>query len=375
MEYNRVDLIDKNLEKYFLDKELIILINGINKGKYIIKSVEKDHFKVVDEENVHRAIHYFRIYKNSFFTDESLNELFDNEISKKILDYEKYLDNNKDKIIEETNKIINEFEELLHTTYNVYKPYEFRIRRNRYIYVNIITTKSGNIHELIKDYIDSNDGEYSNINFEELFDKCPEELKEYNENSLGFTNIYYSMALYSTFVNPNIDYFGTSDDKVTEEEYERLYNNRTLTKEEINAYKEDDIYEFLKLGKKLYELKDKYGYYKYNRWRFHNYGCDSNGINANFINDNKTVIFITYRGPASKVIKSLSKMYPNEEFICSYLNLSRQELIKEVIKNKDIKTSKIHRFRRMLVNKYQLKLDYAVKYFDNGKLYITGVID
>ena len=110
-------------------------------------------------------------------------------------------------------------------------------------------------------------------------------------------------------------------------------SNFILKHSEIDAIKEkygNDLSELLKLGKKAFTNKVKYGYQDWYDWSVANWGTKWNACNTHFDKDNKTIYFDTAWSPAIPIYKALTEQNPNIGFCFEFAEEQAGYLVGEI---------------------------------------------
>jgi hypothetical protein len=178
--------------------------------------------------------------------------------------------------------------------------------------------------EVLKEKYGTKDSE-GNIGFD--FQKVipmPEELSiEFgSRNSDG-------LGLYLSTINPDCDYLGSPDEKVTPEEFEvakmrcslhPMVFDSALSKSEVESlkekYKGDELKKVVELGKKCLENAEKYGAMNWYEWSIKNWGTKWNSSCTVF--GDKTIEFDTAWDPATPVIQKISEQNPEIKMAFMY---------------------------------------------------------
>ncbi len=138
-----------------------------------------------------------------------------------------------------------------------------------------------------------------------------------------------SLALYLTYINPYIKYFGNLEDKIDYELYQNIINklnDKTLLINNfmLKDYEIDDVInkfskssskeELLNLGKIQIDNIINYNALNWYDWNIKNWGCKWNSSNFNISEDYKTITYETPWNPAKEVIIEISRQNPEMKF-------------------------------------------------------------
>lgn len=138
-----------------------------------------------------------------------------------------------------------------------------------------------------------------------------------------------ALCLYLTRINPNVLYYGTNEDKISDTRYqelikkltEKLLMNHDFTLKEasiaklLNKYHEDEL---LELGNKQVSNLKEYGAINWYEWSINNWGTKWNASNFEVLDDYTAICFETAWNPAIPVVLEISRQNPNIKFAYLY---------------------------------------------------------
>ena len=135
------------------------------------------------------------------------------------------------------------------------------------------------------------------------------------------TKSHDGVRLYLAKKNPNIDFYGSKEDKLTDEEYQELKNtmedHERITKLDdinegyLNILKEkykDGLGKVERLGQKCVENVKKYGAMNWYEWSIANWGTKWNASDTNI--NGAEMTFDTAWDPAIPAMVEMSRQYP-----------------------------------------------------------------
>ena len=134
-----------------------------------------------------------------------------------------------------------------------------------------------------------------------------------------------ALCLYLTRINPLITYYGLNNDKLDEDEYNKLINkfkdkttvstSFTISKDKINElilkYDEDEL---LSLGERQVDNVVKYNAINWYEWSISNWGTKWNASNFKTSDNNRILMFETAWEPVREIIVEISKQNPDIKF-------------------------------------------------------------
>ena len=186
--------------------------------------------------------------------------------------------------------------------------------------INRLRIEGENAEEIIKKHIIKDErGEYA-FDFNTIV-KMPEDLCVEKGS-----RTYDGLKLYIAKINPLIPNFGTMEDKllplndffkkmVTVFGYDCIdkIEKYILKPSQIDNMKEkykETFDEVLKLGEKVFNNKEKYGFTDWYDWSCYNWGTKWNACNTILSDDLSEVYFDTAWSPSIPAISKLSKLHP-----------------------------------------------------------------
>ena len=193
---------------------------------------------------------------------------------------------------------------------------------------NIVKIISDNDYEtkqiLEKIKIDNENVEMNSLDFNKII-PMPESL-----NIEAGTNTDLALNLYLTSLDPNVSYFGTKEEKLSKEEFEKAVSitngsffsktkyYKPVEEDKLQAMKEENAEDkLLSTGKNAFENIEKYGCSTWYTWARKNWGTKWNAYDFEKGNDSE-IEFHTAWTPPVPVIKELSRQNPDSSFELSY---------------------------------------------------------
>lgn len=146
--------------------------------------------------------------------------------------------------------------------------------------------------------------------------RMPDDLQiEYGSKS------HDGLRLLFTRLSPAVSYYGSKEDKMTDDDYEKLVSSvedhcwdsvlQTLSKPELQALKEKykgSIADVEALGEKCVENLRKYGAMNWYEWSIQNWGTKWNATDT--VIDGSSMTFSTAWDPALPAVVEMSRLHP-----------------------------------------------------------------
>ncbi len=132
------------------------------------------------------------------------------------------------------------------------------------------------------------------------------------------SNTVFGVRAYLTKINPDIEYYGGPDDKLTKEEFTKLLDSidgKIITNrdklspiEEKDVEKVERLDELVKIGKQAIDNVFNYGHSTWYSWSIENWGTKWNAYDFEECGDN--LCFSTAWNPCINVLRELSRQHP-----------------------------------------------------------------
>lgn len=155
--------------------------------------------------------------------------------------------------------------------------------------------------------------------------KMPDDLKiEFSSKS------DHALCLYLTKVNPDVDYYGTNEEKMDRTSYGKLIKelskktliNHDFTLNEDDVYKVLDKYKeeskLLDLGERQIKNLENYDALNWYEWSIRNWGTKWNSSSFEVSEDFKSLTFETAWDPSMEIMIEISKQNPDIKFAYLY---------------------------------------------------------
>lgn len=149
--------------------------------------------------------------------------------------------------------------------------------------------------------------------------KQPEEL-----NIVSGSGTHRAVELYLAKINPDIDFYGKSEDKISKEEYQSIVDKMTnpfvktsLNEEQMKyifenmKYYANDEKSFLELGETAINNLLKYGAMDWYDWRVEHWGSKWNADSTYVNREKNEITFYTAWSQVDPVIAKLAEMFPD----------------------------------------------------------------
>lgn len=172
----------------------------------------------------------------------------------------------------------------------------------------------GKAEEVAKQHIQMNDDGYVGFDFNTIIPMPKSLHMEVGSRS------HHALKYYLACKNPDCAFLGKSEDKLSKEEYQKLYDlmtpkgftleNNQLTEEEFHKIEKlykDDLPALYEQGKTMVENKEKYGETNWHAWRVKNWGTKWNAVDT--VTDGNVIEFSTAWNAPEPVIKKLGEMH------------------------------------------------------------------
>lgn len=140
------------------------------------------------------------------------------------------------------------------------------------------------------------------------------------------TRSHDGLSLYLARRNPQIDFYGSEEDKMSQEEYDKLWslisdhmwleNDLQLTPDRLdlikNKYKQEgELAKLEKLGEQCVDNIRKYGAMNWYEWSIANWGTKWNATETEIDEQEHSLTFDTAWDPAIPAMVEMSKLHPN----------------------------------------------------------------
>ncbi len=139
------------------------------------------------------------------------------------------------------------------------------------------------------------------------------------------------LCLYLTRICPDVDYYGSKEEKVTKERFDEISNslkghmlmdkelvyNRKQVEDTLEKYQNEEK-NILRLGKRQIENVRNYNAINWYEWAVNNWGTKWNSSNLEIQESGRSMTFDTAWDPPIPVLVELSKKIPQAKFAMLY---------------------------------------------------------